>query len=891
MKDKTLYLNSSFETKSVKKGSKALKIAGYANTITKDRAGDVVTAQAWAKGVDNYRRNPVLLYQHKHDAPIGRVEKITVDKKGIFVEANVSEAAERSHGIQTLIKDGALKSFSVGFRVKDGKYNREDDSMMITDVELMEISVVSVPCNQDSLFSIKKSFETDEDYNEFKKSFEEASNDEIKMMRSIKAGITNVNEGHYHTVEMDENGTGVTTYASHMSNHAHKVVNGIVMEAEGHTHDITMMGVPIHNMESEEIVSERPLSPTEEEAMSNDKTETSEVLEEKTEMEVEIKEEAVIEEKSEEIVEEKEAESTEEVMEEVEKEEDFEEELEARDPNESIPMVNLLSADPESLQHGDLVNFDEKMYRVTKIATAQSPIFKFLEIDAQGKDCDNVLNVNADELSSRSETKSQTSEDEVSNESLTKELHNNSDKENETMADQVVDTIDIESVAKEADVEIKKEAAPVAQVSEPQVAELVEKTGEAIIKESDAQEKSDYTPRESDEVAELKSQMAKYQDEIKALQQTKMHYQEQSRNQAQFSEKEQANAVMLAKMLNKRDVFDTKYGSRMKAITTVDQFLSNFSSNIYTEMEQQLVIAPMFNRVAVDARTFRVPVADEDTDGDVAQFASGTFATGIADATRVPASNQNTISAVDFTPHKFMASTHLAKDEEEDTVLPLIDFLRAAATRRLARAIDKSILRGTGALTGFTQSPTNAITPGTGYASVIEGITNLTGDVGAGLTVDTGGANDKADPSDIAAARTKLGKYGLQLGNDLVFVTSIEGYNNLVTTSDFQTVDKFGPNATYLTGSVGAVYGIPIAISEFMDNVGSSNNDLGVLLYKPGFMIAERRGIEIESEYEPRQQVTAMYMSTRFDFKALTTNSSAALDATKYSYAVTIEAG
>ena len=124
----------------------------------------------------------------------------------------------------------------------------------------------------------------------------------------------------------------------------------------------------------------------------------------------------------------------------------------------------------------------------------------------------------------------------------------------------------------------------------------------------------------------------------------------------------------------------------------------------------------MFQRLAVDAKTFRVPVADEDTDGDVAQFASGTFATGIADATRVPTSNQNTISSVDFTPHKFMATTHLAKDEEEDTVLPLLDFLRAAATRRLARAIDKSILRGTGALSGFTASPTNAITAGTGYA-------------------------------------------------------------------------------------------------------------------------------------------------------------------------------
>jgi HK97 family phage prohead protease/HK97 family phage major capsid protein len=915
--NKTLYLNSSFETKALKKGSKSLKIAGYANTTAKDRAGDVVTAEAWAKGVENYRRNPVLLYQHKHDCPIGRVDNIRVDKKGIYVEGAVSEAAEKNHGVQTLIKDGALKSFSVGFRVKDGKYNREDDSMIITDVELLEISVVSVPCNQDSLFSIRKSFDSDEEFNEFKKSLKEADAAEIKKMRKIKAGITDMSDGHYHTVEMDESGNGVTTYASHMQNHAHKVMGGVVLEAEGHTHDITMAGVPIHSMEEGEVVNERPMSPTEEEAMSNSKqdevieTKAEEAEVEVTEVEVEAKSEEVseevteavdetVEEKSEEATEEK-AETaevevkadTEEVVTGIEKD-DEEEDLEIRDPMASIPFTNLLSEDASKLQHGDLVNYQEKMFRVTNVATEQSPIFKFLEVDADSEDCDNVVNVKTEEHSQVE--KIQNSEDAIKSESLTKELHENSDKEKNKMADQVVDTIDLTEAAPAE--EIKKEA-PRAQVSEPAVAELVQKTGEAIVKEADAADqqmlvKGDsntaYTPRESEQVAELKAQMEKYQEEIAALQRSKMHYQESTRKE-QFSEKEMANAVLVAKLLNKRDVFDTKYGARMKAVTSVDQFLSNFSSNIYTEMEQQLVVAPMFNRMAVDAKTFRVPVADEDTDGDVAMFASGTFATGIAEATRVPTSNQNTISSVDFTPHKFMATTHLAKDEEEDTVLPLLDFLRAAATRRLSRAIDKSILRGTGALTGFTAQPTNAITAGTGYASVIEGITNLTGDVGAGLTVDTGSANDKADPSDIAAARTKLGKYGLQLGNDLVYITSIEGYNNLVTTSDFQTVDKFGPNATYLTGSVGAVYGIPIAISEFMDNVGTQNNDIGVLLYKPGFMIAERRGIEIESEYEPRQQVTAMYMSTRIDFKALTTNSSAALDATNYSYAVTVECG
>jgi HK97 family phage prohead protease/HK97 family phage major capsid protein len=873
MNDKTFYLNSSFEAKAVSKGNKSLKIAGYANTTAKDRSGDIVTAEAWAKGVENFRRNPVMLYQHKHDCPIGRFDSITVDKKGIYVEGNVSEAAEKNYGIHTLIKDGALKSFSVGFRVKDGKYNSKDDTMLITDVELLEISIVSVPCNQDSLFSLRKSFDGSEDeYRSFLQKFEETSEEETKMMRGIKAGISDMCEGHYHTIELDDMGNGVTTYASHMANHAHRVIAGIIQEAEGHTHNISMVGVPPMNMDEEETIGTRPLSPSEEQAVAGKAELSASTIEEKTAM-VDVTEKAATDNMTE--------------LTEIIEETDTQEELIIRDPNESIPFVNLLSAN--NLVNGDLINYKEKMYKVVEIPTAQSPIFKFLEVDANGKDCDNILNVNTEEISQVVKThENKISEDETLVKNLTEKLHEDSTKENDNMAEQVVESIDI-SVAKAAQVEAKKDAIT-ATVSAPRVADLVEKTGEAIIKEADAKDKyGEYTPIQTEEVSELRAQISKHKDEIKALQNSKMLYAENSRTSHQFSEKELANAVLLAKMLNKRDVFDTKYGSRMKAITTVDQFLSNFSQNIYTEMEQQLVIAPMFTRLPVDAKTFRVPVADEDVDGDVAMFRSGTYATGIADTTNVPSSNQNSISAVEFTPHKFMATTHLAKDEEEDTVLPLLDFLRNAATRRLARAIDKSILRGTGALTGFTASPTNSITAGTGYASVIEGITNLTGD--ASLTVPTGSSSDKADPSDIAAARTAMGKYGLQLGNDLVYITSIEGYNNLVTTSDFRTVDKFGPNATYLTGSVGAVYGIPIAISEFLDNVGTTGNHLGVLLYKPGFLIAERRGIEIESEYEPRQQVTAMYMSTRFDFKALTTNSSAALDSSKYAYAVTVTAG
>jgi len=124
--DKKFYVNASFEADGVQKkaGNSTLKIAGYANTVDKDRAGDIVLPSAWAKGIDRFRKNPVLLYQHKHDNPIGRVSKVTVDKKGMFIEASVSEAAEKIHGIQSIIKEGELKRFSVGFLVKDGKKDK-----------------------------------------------------------------------------------------------------------------------------------------------------------------------------------------------------------------------------------------------------------------------------------------------------------------------------------------------------------------------------------------------------------------------------------------------------------------------------------------------------------------------------------------------------------------------------------------------------------------------------------------------------------------------------------------------------------------------------------------------------------------------------------------------
>ena len=68
-----------------------------------------------------------------------------------------------------LIKEGILKAFSVGFRVKEADYDVNTDIFVIKDVELYEVSVVSVPANQDSLFEVSKCFNNPAEYAEFKK--------------------------------------------------------------------------------------------------------------------------------------------------------------------------------------------------------------------------------------------------------------------------------------------------------------------------------------------------------------------------------------------------------------------------------------------------------------------------------------------------------------------------------------------------------------------------------------------------------------------------------------------------------------------------------------------------------------------------------------------------
>ena len=150
-----------------------VNIKGSASTNALDRAGDIIQPDAWTKGgLENYKGNPIILFNHDYNKPIGRATDLSVTDNGLDISAKISKAAG---DITQLVKDGVLGAFSVGFRCKDSEYMTETDGYKIKDAELFEVSVVSVPCNQGATFGLAKSFDSMDDYRKYQSEFLKAN--------------------------------------------------------------------------------------------------------------------------------------------------------------------------------------------------------------------------------------------------------------------------------------------------------------------------------------------------------------------------------------------------------------------------------------------------------------------------------------------------------------------------------------------------------------------------------------------------------------------------------------------------------------------------------------------------------------------------------------------
>ncbi|XVN41474.1 MAG: HK97 family phage prohead protease [Rickettsia endosymbiont of Argas persicus] len=148
---KIIYSNQTFDNIEIKSSaSNEVVITGYASVFNiTDHHNDLIVKGAFAN-VSNL--NVKFLWQHDSKRPIGIIKHLSEDDHGLKMEAVINNKVKAGREAIELIKQGAIDSLSIGFYIKKSIYN-ETKQRVITEADLLEISIVTFPANQNARIS------------------------------------------------------------------------------------------------------------------------------------------------------------------------------------------------------------------------------------------------------------------------------------------------------------------------------------------------------------------------------------------------------------------------------------------------------------------------------------------------------------------------------------------------------------------------------------------------------------------------------------------------------------------------------------------------------------------------------------------------------------------
>jgi HK97 family phage prohead protease len=130
--------------------TEAGKITGYGAVFgTIDLDGDVIAPGAFAQSIKE-RPSVPLLRQHRQDAVLGRVDRMTEDGFGLLIEASINRDTAAGREALANLKARDIDGLSIGFRAI------ERDGGVLKAVALYELSLVAIPAQQQArVLSVK----------------------------------------------------------------------------------------------------------------------------------------------------------------------------------------------------------------------------------------------------------------------------------------------------------------------------------------------------------------------------------------------------------------------------------------------------------------------------------------------------------------------------------------------------------------------------------------------------------------------------------------------------------------------------------------------------------------------------------------------------------------
>lgn len=132
------------------------QIEGWANNFhVLDAAGERTHEQTFVKTLAEWSERgklPVMLYEHEATDVAGKWLTMELRDKGLWVRGEVS-----NEWLLNKIRKDEIYSLSIGYITRE--YHVEGSDVVLDDVELREVSIVSVPANIESVIVNVKSLE------------------------------------------------------------------------------------------------------------------------------------------------------------------------------------------------------------------------------------------------------------------------------------------------------------------------------------------------------------------------------------------------------------------------------------------------------------------------------------------------------------------------------------------------------------------------------------------------------------------------------------------------------------------------------------------------------------------------------------------------------------
>ncbi len=120
-------------------------LAGIGNV---DAAGHVIEAKAFTRTLAERNGRPLpMLLHHDMQRPIGVWKEWQERREGLFVKGDLTLQTQDAKEAHALAKSGALTGLSIGFVTRKERYDGASGTNRLLDIDLVEGSLVSIPCN------------------------------------------------------------------------------------------------------------------------------------------------------------------------------------------------------------------------------------------------------------------------------------------------------------------------------------------------------------------------------------------------------------------------------------------------------------------------------------------------------------------------------------------------------------------------------------------------------------------------------------------------------------------------------------------------------------------------------------------------------------------------